>query len=351
MVERKELARLPQTITISTGTIIRSILILLVLGFLYLIRDVLAMFFAALFLAALIDPFADYLERMHVPRGLAALIVYIIGLSLVAGAFILIVPPVLTELQNFSSFFAPFLPEIGNGHIDYGELFSWEAMSQNIQQLIDTIRGAGVSAAVPELLQLGSTAFGAVVAVVVVLILAFFLVAEKTALVKAIAFVAPAEYQPFVMQVSGKMRESLGSWLRGQLLLMLAIFILTYIALSILGVPYALILALMAGLLEIIPFIGPWLSAVPAVILALSISPIHALLTGGIYFIIQMVENNILVPKIMQKVSGLNPIISLLAVLIGFRVGGVVGVILSIPLAMAISVFLGEIFRNRTENT
>lgn len=349
MVERKELSRLPQTITISTGTIIRSILILLVLGFLYLIRDVLAMFFAALFLAALIDPFADYLERMKIPRGLAALLVYIVGLSLLAGALILIVPPVLSELQNFSSFFASFFPSVGAGHLQYADLFSWETITQNIQQIVDTARGSGISAAVPELLQLGSTAFGVVAAVVVVLILAFFLVAEKTALVKAIAFVAPAEYQPFVMQVAGKMRERLGAWLRGELLLMLAIFICTYIALSILGIPYALILSLLAGLFEIVPFIGPWLSAVPAMILALAVSPLHALLTAIAYFIIQLLENNILVPKIMQKVSGLNPIISLLAVLVGWRIGNVVGVILSIPLAMAASVLLGEIFKNRSD--
>jgi predicted PurR-regulated permease PerM len=103
--------------------------------------------------------------------------------------------------------------------------------------------------------------------------------------------------------------------------------------------------------LEIIPFIGPWLAAIPAVILALAVSPLHALLTAVVYFIVQMIENNILVPKIMQKVSGLNPIISLLAVLIGWRVGNVVGVVLSIPLAMAASVFLAEIFRNRSEQS
>lgn len=347
MVERKEFSKFPQTITISTGTIVRLILILLVLGFLYLIRDVLAMLAAAVFLAALIDPFADYLERMKIPRGLAALIVYIVGLALVTGGLILIVPPVLTEVQNFSTFFADLLP--AGGHIDYATFFSWETITVNVQQIVDTVRGAGVSAAVPELLQLGGTAFGAVAAVMVVLILAFFLIAEKTALVKAIAFVAPAEYQPFVMQVSGKMRERLGAWLRGELILMLTIFVCTYIALSVLGVPYALILSLLAGLFEIIPFIGPWLSAIPAIILALSVSPVHALLTAIAYFMIQLLENNILVPKIMQKVSGLNPIISLLAVLIGWRVGNVVGVVLSIPLAMAGSVLLEEIFRNRAE--
>lgn len=351
MAERKDFGRLPQTITISTGTLIRSILLLLVLGFLYLIRDVLAMFFAALFLAALIDPFADYLERMKIPRGLAALIVYVIGLLLVAGALILIVPPMLSEIQNFASFFTSFVPAAGEAHLEYADLFSWETMTTNMQQIVDTVRGAGVSAAVPELLQLGSAAFGTVAAVVVVLILTFFLVAEKNALVKAIAVVAPAEYQPFIIQVAGKMRERLGSWLRGQLLLMLVIFICTYIVLSILGIPYALILSLLAGLFEIIPFIGPWLSVVPAVILALAVSPLHALLTAGAYLIIQMLENNVFVPKIMQKVSGLNPIISLLAVLIGWRVGNALGVILSIPIAMAVSVLLEEIFRNRSETT
>lgn len=350
MLERKDALKIPQTIIISTGTIVRVIVILLVLGFLYLIRDVLAMLAGAIFLAALIDPFADFFERLKIPRGLAALIVYVVGLAMLAGAGVLVVPPVLAEVQNFSSFFLALLPAVDGSQLNYTTFFSWETVTQNLQQVVDTIKGAGVSAAVPELLRLGSTAFGVVTAVAVVLILAFFLIAEKTALVKAIAFVAPAEYQPFVMQVSSKMRERLGYWLRGELLLMLSIFVCTYIALSILGIPYALILSLLAGCFEIVPFIGPWMSAVPAVVLALSVSPVHALLTAGAYFIIQMAENNILVPKIMQKVSGLNPIISLLAVLIGWRVGNMAGVVLSIPLAMAGSVLLEEIFRERAVN-
>lgn len=144
------------------------------------------------------------------------------------------------------------------------------------------------------------------------------------------------------------MRERMGSWLRGELVLMFSIAILTYFALLLLGVPYALVLAIIAGILEIIPFIGPLLSGVPAVILALSISPIHAVLTALSYVVIQSVEGNVLVPKIMQKATGINPIISLLAVLIGWRLGGIVGAILSIPLANAISVFMEEVFRGQT---
>ncbi len=160
--------------------------------------------------------------------------------------------------------------------------------------------------------------------------------------------IAPPEYQPFVMRLALKSREQMGVWLRGQLALMVSIFLLIYGALSLIGIPYALVLALFAALLEIIPFIGPMVSAIPAIVLALAVSPVHALVTAGAYLVIQQVEGNILVPKIMQKVAGMNPIVSVLAVLIGARVGGIVGAVLSIPLAMAIAVFLEEIFHRET---
>jgi predicted PurR-regulated permease PerM len=181
----------------------------------------------------------------------------------------------------------------------------------------------------------------------VILILAFFLVVEKTALVKAVAFITPEVYQEFVTKVAGKIRQSLGSWLRGQLIMMLAVGLLTYLALTIIGVQYALLLGVVAGLFEIVPFIGPWLSAVPGVIFALAISPVHAVITAAAYLAIQVVEGNVLLPKVMQSVTGLNPIVSLLAVLVGWRVGGVVGVLLSLPITMALGVVMTEIYKKR----
>jgi predicted PurR-regulated permease PerM len=350
MEERHVKQKKEYLITISTGTMIRVLVVLLIIGFLFLIRDIVAMFCAALFIAALLDPFADFLERKRVPRVLAVVIVYVIGLAILAGAVVLVVPPVISQLQTFITVFAPFISEALGIQVDPSQ-FGQGSLVANFESVLSSVRSGGFSAAVPQIIAVGSAAFGGVTAAVLVLILALYLVAEKTALVRAISFATPEDYQPFVMQTAMKVRERLGSWLRGELMLMFAIFILTYIALSILGIPYALVLALLAGLLEVIPFIGPLLSGIPAVILALAISPFHAIATALAYLIIQVAEGNVLVPKIMQKATGINPIISLLCVLIGWRLGGMVGAILSIPLANAVSVLIAEVFRRNNSTS
>lgn len=344
MEERQRVTKKEQLIAISTGTVLRVIFVLLIFVFLYLIRDIVAIFFAGLFLAALIDPFADFFERYRIPRGLAVVLVYVVGISALVGALILVLPPVLAELHTFLTVFAPFISQASGQSLDLS-LFGQNGLSDNLQNILSTVRGAGLPAAVPQILSIGSAAFGGIFAVVIVLMLAFYLVVEKNALVKAASFVTPEEYQPFVALMSMKVRQRLGAWLRGELVLMLVIFLLVYLALTLLGVQYALVLALLAGLLEVIPFLGPFMAAIPAVVLALNISPLYALLTVVSYIVIQNVEANVLVPKIMQKATGINPIVSLIAVLIGFRLGGVVGAILSIPLANAIEVCTSEIFR------
>ena len=126
--------------------------------------------------------------------------------------------------------------------------------------------------------------------------------------------------------------------MRGQLLLMLAIGLATFLGLILLGIPYALPLAILAGLLEIIPTLGPILAAVPAVIIALTISPGMAIVVVGLYIVIQMLENNILVPKIMQRAVGLNPVIVIIGVVIGANLLGVAGALLSIPFIALLAV-------------
>lgn len=342
MQESKEV--MPRVITISTGTIFRAILVLLVLGFLYIIRDVVAIFFGAMFLAALIDPMADYFERWRIPRGLAAIIIYIVGLSLVTGLVLLLWTPITSELGNFFNYFAPLIEEATGAEVSLHLDLAQETLSSDLANIFNTARESGVSDTVPQIVEFGSSVVGGAAAVFVVLILAFFMIAEKTALVRAVGFVAPVEYQPFVTQISIKLRDRLGSWLRGQLILMICVSLMTYLALLILDIPYALVLALMAGIFEVIPFLGPFVSSIPAIILALAVSPLHAIITAGAYILVQSIEGNILVPKIMQRTTGVNPIVSLLAVLIGWRVGGIVGAILAIPLALVISVFLEELY-------
>ncbi|MCR4312053.1 MAG: AI-2E family transporter [Candidatus Uhrbacteria bacterium] len=344
MAQRKEERSAgTRPISISSGTFFRILFISAAAAFLYFIRDIVAMVLVAMLTAAVIDPFADFFERWRIPRALAVIIVYIFGLAALLGAWILVVPPVVAQLADFLQTFFP-------GFVDFNLAKYFVHDFADLTSFVDSIRSSGASDVIPKIFAAGSTAVNIIVAIFVVLILSFYFVVEKTALVRMLRFVARAEYQPFAMMLAGKVREKMGLWLRGQLLLMLSIFLLTYGALLLLQIPYALVLALLAGILEVIPFVGPLLSAVPAVILAFAVSPLHAFLTAGVYVVIQQVEGNLLVPKIMQRVTGLNPIASVLAILIGWRVGGIVGAMVSIPIAMAVSVFLEEVFRQHEED-
>ncbi len=334
-----------RSIAISSGTMFRVLLIAALAAFLYLIRDVVAMTLVAIFLAALIDPFADMFARWNIPRALAVLVVYLIGASFVTLVGILIVPPLLTEMSQLATALSPFVADANSWlRVDAFLAGTWSA---SIGDVVSTVRDSGIVGAFPKIAAFGSSAFDVAFGVGVVLILAFYFVVEKNEMIRGIGIIAPAEYQPYVMHIALKAREQMGVWLRGQLALMGSIFVLIYGALTILGIPYALVLALFAGLLEIIPFVGPMVSAIPAILLALSVSPVHALFTALAYLVIQQIEGNILVPKIMQRVAGINPIVSVLAVLIGWRVGGIVGAVLSIPLAMAAMVFFDDIFHRK----
>jgi predicted PurR-regulated permease PerM len=147
-----------------------------------------------------------------------------------------------------------------------------------------------------------------------------------------------------------KIQNRLGNWLRGQLILSLVIFTLTYIGLSILQIKYALVLAMLAGSFELIPYVGPILSSVPAIFLAFVQAPYLALFVILLYFIVQQLENSLIVPKVMGRVTGLNPIVVLIAVLIGAKIGGIVGTLMAVPVATALSTFLYD-FNNHEDSS
>ena len=158
------------------------------------------------------------------------------------------------------------------------------------------------------------------------------MVVEENAVKKLVLSIAPKRYQNYIMGLINRMQRKIGLWLRGQMVLSLSIFILTYIFLFLIGfipglpkMEYILVLALIAGLTEFVPYLGPMLGAIPAVFLAFTQSPILAIAVAVLYYCIQLIENNVLVPKIMQKAVGLNPIVSISVLMIGFQLAGIIG--------------------------
>jgi predicted PurR-regulated permease PerM len=187
--------------------------------------------------------------------------------------------------------------------------------------------------------------FNGVAGFLIVLVLAFYIVVEDDAIKTLFVNVIPSEYQSFATQVAVRVIEKLGDWMRGQLLLGLIIGVLYFIGLIAVGVPYPLLLALFGGLVEFIPYIGPFISAIPVVFLAFTVSPMHAGLALIVIVVIQQLENNVIVPKVMQRAVGLNPIVSIIAFMVGAQLFGMIGAIFSIPVATGLSVAISEYHR------
>ena len=333
-------------INISTSTIIKIILIFLLLYFLYLIKDILAILFVSLILASAVDPWVDWMRNKKIPRSIAILFIYLVVLSVIGSVIYLIIPPIAKEIGEISVNFPQYLEKIISAFSALKEYSSQHGVLNNIQDSLGSV-SSNLQKAAGGVFSTISNIFGGIFSFFLILVITFYMVVEEGAIKKLVWSIAPEKHQPYIMQLINRMQKKIGLWLRGQLILSLVIFILTYTGLLILGVEYALVLALIAGLTEFVPYLGPILGAIPAVFLAFAQSPTLAVFVIVLFFVIQQVENNILVPKIMQKTVGLNPIVSISVLMIGFKIAGVVGAILAIPVATAISVFIKDLFENK----
>ena len=196
-------------------------------------------------------------------------------------------------------------------------------------------------------LQFAESTAGKLVAASLVLVLAFFMQNEKERIIEWIRGFFPRSALRYIDHKSMAIHTKIGQWARGLLTLALSIFALTFIALSILGMPYALTLALFAGFCEMIPVVGPFIAAVPAVLIAITQEGfLWAVVVGCVYYAIQWSENNLLVPLIMNKAVGLSPIAILFAIMVAVSfsptIPPVLGVILAIPTTTVISIFLSD---------
>ncbi len=327
-------------IEISTNSIIKVLIVLFLLWLLYLIKDVLAILFFAIILVSILEPVVAWLNFKKIPKGLAVFLIYLVLLSIFALVVVLIIPPITDQVNQLSVSFPEYWHKMKTEYYNLNQFLSHYGIDQSIESSLESLK-----ANLPEpsgiFTKVGGF-FAGIFSLFIILVITFYILVEEKAIKWILRSVTPSQYLPYAYQLINKIQKKLGLWLRGQLILGLIIFFLVYIGLLILGVKYALILAIIAGLLEFIPYLGPIIAGFIAVVLTLFQSPIKALLVLILYIVIQILENNILVPKVMQKTIGLNPVVSIVALLVGGKIGGLVGVILAIPVVTALSVFVQD---------
>jgi predicted PurR-regulated permease PerM len=303
-------------------------LFLIVSGwFILQIRGILMAIFVSYILMAALLPAVKFLEQKKFPKLLAAAIPFLGATILIFLIILPLVPFILGQIQSLIT----GLP----GYLDQSaKVLGFQVDARDVRSFItQESNNIGHNA-----FSITSKVFGGVFSLLTVIIVSFYLLLYYDHFKRTIAQLFHKDQHELVVQTIERVDDKLGAWLRGQLLLSFSIGLMTWALLSILGLPYALPLALLAGILEIVPTLGPIISAVPAVIVALTISPTLAITVVLIYIVIQLVENNLLVPKIMEKAVGLNPIIVILSVTIGANLMGVFGALLSIPFVSFLTV-------------
>jgi len=325
-----------RTIEISSSTILRTIFILLLLWFLFLIWDIIILVFLALIIVSAIDPIVDWCQKKKIPRGLAVLAIYILAIAAIGTAISFLVTPLISEIRGLGENF----PNLVSKYSGYFQGVQSYATSHNLQEQINNFSGSVTG----RFSQIGTNVFsgtisfiGGILSFLVVLSIAFYMSVEEKGVKKFFASIAPDEHGEYVSGLVDRIQYKMGRWLLGQLALMVIIFAIDYVGLLAIGAPYALVLAIMAGLLEIIPYVGPIVSAVVAASISFLHGPVTGLLVLALFAIAQQLEGYVIAPLVMKKAVGLNPVVVILAILIGAKLGGVLGVIISVPIATVVS--------------
>ena len=316
----------PKTIEISHRTIIFTLLVLGAVWLFIQISAIVVTLFIALLLTTALNPVVDRLTQLKLPRGIAILIAYIALISLLSAGLTSIIAPLIDEttslvnrLPDLFDQFGAWLASFGISGVDGG------LIANQVSQL-GQIPGNIVKFVI--------FLFSNLIGVVTLLVITFYMLLERKNLDRYLLVLFGGDGERRAKTFVDKLEASLGGWVRGELILMLIIGTLTFIGLKLLGIPYALPLAIIAGVLEILPNIGPIVSAVPAILVALTVSPVMGLGVAALYFVIQQLENSLIAPKVMQKAAGVNPLVTIVSLAIGFQIAGAVGAILAVPLVI-----------------
>lgn len=317
---------------LSKHPVFLAIIVAVVALFLWRIINILIVIFLAYILMAALTPFVDFLVSKKVPRSLASIICYLLVIAFFLVLILPLIPFLLAQVQQLLISFPEYLHQTA-------KLFK---LNFNQSQLNDffTSRVGIIS---ENAFAVTSRFLTLIFSFLTVIILSLYMMVDYEKIKKYIVNLFPENLRIKVSTILTKTETKMGLWLRGQIILSLSIGIFSYIAYTLINLKFALPLALLAGIFEIVPNIGPIIGATGAVIVALTISPALALTVVVVYVLIQILEANLLVPIVMEKSVGLHPLVIILAIIIGGELMGLKGILLSVPFISFLAVVLQNI--------
>ena len=332
-----------KVLDISWGTILKISLAFLIFYIIYLVKDILVWFIFALIISVLFNPAVTFLQRIKVPRILAVIFIYVAIFGML-GSFVYWMAPVFfSEIQQFSQLFPQYFEKIAPPLRDLG-VEAFENMESFSQAL-----GSILQKASSDILSALAVFFGGVGSTIFVLSIALFLSLEGKWVERVIGLLSPRKYEAYVLALWERSQTKVAGWFGSRILLALFVGVAVFIMLHLFNVEYALSLALLAGVLDFIPVLGPVFAGAVAFIFIALDSWVKAIFVLIGFVLIQQIEGNILSPILTRKFVGLPPVLVLLSLAIGAKLLGILGAVLAIPLAGIIFEFLRDFLRKKKE--
>lgn len=355
-------------IHITTGTLVRAALVVLAFALLFALRDIVLVVLSAVVIASALEPLTLRLLQFGASRLVSVLSIYIVLAFLFVGVFYFFVPSLLSDAASFLRAVPAALETVPSGlsfrpeTLLRGGEFA-ESLSRGIASgqsaLAELAKPSSLTAVFTDLSQiLGSFAsgfwdnisvvFGGIVSFILIVVLSFYLAAQEDGVEKFLRVVMPERHESYTIGLWKRAQRKIGFWMQGQLLLAALVGILVYLGLMVLGVKNALFFAALAALLETIPLFGPILAAIPAIGFVYTTSGLSlALLVAGLYIIIQQFENHLIYPLVVKKIVGVPPMLVILALIIGAKLAGFLGILLSVPVAATLMEYLDDVQRRK----
>lgn len=360
------------SISISAGTIIKGLVILIVTFLLYKMLDLVLVVLTAVVLASAIEPLINWFKKYKINRLFGVIITYVSIALIFSGLLYFFIPPVLDEASNLLSNAPKYLDSItlwnplndsklietgklaggisdglNGGKQILNNLSSGAVNSSVISDLITRFRGI-TSSTSDGFINIATSIFGGALSFILIIVLSFYLAVQEGGVEKFLKIITPQKSEVYIVDLWKRSQRKIGYWMQGQLLLGIVVGVLVYLGLMILGIKNALILAVLAGVLEVIPVFGPILSAIPAILFGFTDGGLTtSLLVLGLFVIIQQFENHLIYPLVVKKVVGVSPIVVILALIVGAKLAGFLGVILSVPVTSVLMEFIDDIQKDK----
>lgn len=325
------------TVEFSVKTVFIVALSLIFIWLIYFLKDVLVLFIIAFIFATALEPAVDWLGSKKIPRWVGILMIYLLVGLAIFTLIRLIVPPTSAQIQQglanrhqiaekLTNYFSHTSPEIQN------------AFQRYASTIPERLSGFSSSSVFENALGIFSGIFGAFT----MLVVTFYLLLERGTMEQAIDDFWPSHTKERASLVFRKIALKISLWLRAQLILSGSVGLITFIGLLFLHIEYALPLALFASLTELLPLVGPYIGAIPALIIAFTVSPLAALWVLVLYVGIQNFESHVLVPNVMKRAVGLSPVAIIFALLVGAKLLGILGLLMAVPVASAVAILIEE---------